>query len=40
MNFGGNELPEGTYFYILELGGEPDSENFGQIYKGYFYIKR
>lgn len=39
-NIGGNELPEGTYFYILELGGTPGAYNYGKVLKGYFYLKR
>ncbi len=35
----GDVLPEGTYFYILQLGGEEGQPNAGEIYKGYFYIK-
>jgi gliding motility-associated-like protein len=40
LNIGGNELPEGTYFYIMKLGGTEGEETYGKIYKGYVYIKR
>ncbi len=40
MNVGGNKLPEGTYYYILELGGDPKDESFGKTFKGYVYLKR
>jgi gliding motility-associated-like protein len=40
LNVGGNELPEGTYYYIIELGGDPNDEKFGKIYNGYVYLKR
>lgn len=40
FNVGGDELPEGTYFYLLELGGEESDPNYGKVYKGYVYIKR
>lgn len=40
LNIGGDELPEGTYYYILELGGNIGSSNYGKILKGYFYLKR
>ena len=40
LNIGGDELPEGTFFYILELGGDGTFPNSGAIYKGYVYIKR
>lgn len=38
FNVGGNELPEGTYYYLVKLGGEMVKS--GEIYKGYVYIKR
>ncbi|MEX1192062.1 MAG: gliding motility-associated C-terminal domain-containing protein [Brumimicrobium sp.] len=40
MNVGGDELPEGSYYYLITLGGDESDENFGDIIKGYFYIKR
>ncbi|HLU87145.1 MAG TPA: HYR domain-containing protein, partial [Taishania sp.] len=40
LNVGGDELPEGTYYYILKLGGEAGTPNAGEIYKGFIYIKR
>ena len=40
LNIEGGRLPEGTYFYILQLGGEEGQLNAGEIYKGYVYLKR
>ncbi|MCO5258527.1 MAG: gliding motility-associated C-terminal domain-containing protein [Crocinitomicaceae bacterium] len=40
LNVGGDNLPEGTYYYILQLGGEEGQPNSGEIYKGYVYLKR
>lgn len=40
LNFGGDQLPEGSYYYILTLGNAQDIENDGKIFKGYIYIKR
>src|SRR5690554_196038 len=40
FNVGGDKLPESTYYYLIELGGPSDSETYGKIYKGYFYLKR
>ena len=38
VSFGNQELPDGTYFYILDLGQPgPDGE---QIIKGYIYLAR
>jgi gliding motility-associated-like protein len=34
LTIGGNDLPEGTYFYIVDLG------NNTKVYKGYVYLKR
>ncbi len=39
MNINGDVLPEGTYFYLLQLGGK-EQPNSGEIYKGYVYLKR
>ncbi|MDX1446881.1 gliding motility-associated C-terminal domain-containing protein, partial [Lishizhenia sp.] len=38
LNVGGNELPEGTYFYIIELTDPVSGE--AKAYQGYVYIKR
>ncbi|MFA5575577.1 MAG: gliding motility-associated C-terminal domain-containing protein, partial [Brumimicrobium sp.] len=40
LNVGGNELPEGTYYYILKLGGDDNVPNSGEVYTGYIYLKR
>ncbi len=40
FNVGSNELPEGTYFYILTLGGYETEGTYGNVYKGYIYLKR
>jgi len=40
LNVGGNQLPEGTYFYVIKLGGKELDPGFGKIYKGYVYIKK
>ncbi|MCC6700553.1 MAG: HYR domain-containing protein, partial [Fluviicola sp.] len=34
-----NELPVGTYFYVIDLGQSVNA-NAGQIYKGYVYLTR
>lgn len=34
LNIGGDELPEGTYFYILKLNKE------NKVYKGFLYLNR
>lgn len=39
-NVGGDKLPEGTYYYILQLGGVEGSATYGNIYKGFVYLKR
>ena len=39
-NVAGDELPEGTYYYIFQLGGTEGQEGFGEIYKGFVYLKR
>jgi len=40
FNVGGDQLPEGTYFYVLTLGGQPNDATFGKVYTGYIYLKR
>src|SRR5690606_27698147 len=40
FNVGGDDLPEGTYYYILRLGGDEGQPNVGTIHKGYVYLKR
>ncbi len=40
LNIAGDQLPEGTYFYIIKLGGKETDATFGKIYKGYVYIKK
>jgi gliding motility-associated-like protein/uncharacterized repeat protein (TIGR01451 family) len=40
FNVGGDQLPEGTYFYVLTLGGQPNDATFGNVYTGYIYLKR
>jgi gliding motility-associated-like protein len=37
---GTSQLPEGTYYYLLELGGMESNASYGKLYKGYLYIKR
>lgn len=39
LNIGGDQLPEGTYFYVLQLGGETNSKLHGKVYTGYVYLK-
>ncbi|MCC5923559.1 MAG: gliding motility-associated C-terminal domain-containing protein [Crocinitomicaceae bacterium] len=40
LNIGGNQLPEGTYYYLLELGENSDFPNLsGSILKGWLYLK-
>lgn len=39
-NVNGDQLPEGTYYYLVKLGGEETTSSFGNIYKGYVYLKR
>ena len=38
LTIGSNELPTGTYFYILELND--DGFEGDQTYKGYVYLQR
>lgn len=40
LNIGGDQLPEGTYFYVIKLGGDPFEGTYGTIFKGYVYLKR
>ncbi len=40
MNVGNNLLPEGTYYYILKIGGDGSMEESGALYKGFIYLKR
>ena len=39
LTAGNGLLPEGTYFYLIELGGDPQSPDYGKIYQSYFVIK-
>ncbi len=39
-NINGDELPEGTYFYILDLNRDINISGFERIRKGYIYLKR
>lgn len=39
-NVAGDELPEGTYYYIFQLGGVEGQEGFGEIHKGFVYLKK
>ncbi len=40
LNVSGDDLPEGTYFYIMQLGAVSEQSESGEIYKGYVYLKR
>lgn len=40
LNVGGDALPEGTYFYVLTLGGSSTDDAYGEVYKGYVFLKR
>ncbi|HTO36941.1 MAG TPA: gliding motility-associated C-terminal domain-containing protein, partial [Brumimicrobium sp.] len=40
LNIGEEELPEGTYYYVLKLGGDISTPNAGNVYKGFVYLKR
>lgn len=40
LNIGGDELPEGTYYYVMKLGGDESLSNSGKTYKGFVYLKR
>lgn len=39
MNIGGDQLPEGTFYYILKLGGEGQMHS-GELIKGFVYLMR
>ncbi|MBW7867180.1 MAG: gliding motility-associated C-terminal domain-containing protein [Brumimicrobium sp.] len=40
LNIGSEILPEGTYYYIVKMGGDKELSNSGKEYKGFVYIKR
>ena len=40
LNVGGDELPEGTYYYLVKLGGVEGQTGAGEIHKGFVYLKR
>ncbi len=40
LNVGGDELPEGTYYYLITMGGDLNDGISGEVYKGYVYLKR
>jgi gliding motility-associated-like protein len=40
MNIGGDQLPEGTYYYQIVLGGFDDTPGKGKLFTGYVYLKR
>ncbi|WP_430405764.1 HYR domain-containing protein [Fluviicola sp.] len=40
MNIGGDELPEGTFYYVLRIGGNEASKFYHKVYTGYIYLKR
>jgi gliding motility-associated-like protein len=40
MNIGGDELPEGTFYYMLRIGGDEASKFYHKVYTGYIYLKR
>ncbi len=40
MNIGGDQLPEGTYYYQIVLGGFDNTPDKGKLYTGYVYLKR
>lgn len=40
LNIGGDELPEGTYYYIMRLGGHDGQLGYGDVHKGFIYLKR
>ncbi|MFA5575407.1 MAG: gliding motility-associated C-terminal domain-containing protein [Brumimicrobium sp.] len=40
LNIGNGELPEGTYYYILTLGGKEEQLGAGDVHKGFIYLTR
>lgn len=40
MNVGGDELPEGTFYYVLQIGGDSGSKFYHKVFTGYIYLKR
>lgn len=40
LNVGGDELPEGTFYYLITMGGDLDDGISGEVFKGYLYLKR
>jgi len=40
LNVGGDELPEGTFYYLITMGGDLNDGISGEVYKGYVYLKR
>ncbi|MBW7868419.1 MAG: gliding motility-associated C-terminal domain-containing protein [Brumimicrobium sp.] len=40
LNVGKEALPEGTYYYLVKLGGEKETPKAGELFKGFVYIKR
>ena len=39
LDVGDGVLPEGTYYYVVVIGGNQNGELFGKVYKGALYIK-
>ncbi len=39
ITVGDEALPEGTYYYILQLGGDQNQNRSGDVYKGFVYLK-
>lgn len=40
MNIGGDDLPEGTFYYVLVIGGDSSSKFYHKVFTGYIYLKR
>lgn len=40
LNLGDDILPEGTYYYLIKLGGEENTPKSGEEIKGFVYLKR